>query len=147
MRSIRVAIVTGIVVIRVPVDPVMVSIDLALVAVFMALDAAEDREIIGVRVTCTACVPYLAVRPVIDREIEVMIKGRGIPSRCVMTKRAIDRELRRNVVGVRRSVVIRHVASLASGGCADISIGMALGAARVQMLPGQRERGVAMIEG
>ena len=76
-----------------------------------------------------------------------MIKFRTLPLLGRMTNRAVLRETRREVVGIRRPVVIRLMTSETLGTRARVfSIRMALNTARIDMGARQREAGLRMVK-
>lgn len=141
------AIEAGGTVVRIPVLPAMIIVDLGLVVVLMAIDATEHTIVVRVGVAFNARVPLPVVRSTIDREVHPVVIERGRrPCRYTVALGAIRGELGCLVVRVDGGVEIRHVARITIRRRALIAVGMALETTRARMPSGQRKARRAMIE-
>ena len=112
----------------------------------MAVRATERVVIRRVQMTIRAGGPDVGVRSGVDREPGV-IERRSGPVGGVVTGGARGRKSRRHVIWIRRPGPIRLVARIAVGGNGGVVVGNVAGCARRgDMRPGQRERGVRMVE-
>ena len=84
----------------------MVRVGVELI-VLVTAKAGETAVICVVLVACAATCPQTLVPPGIDSEIElVMIERRGNPGRRRMARETIVVEIRHNMVGIGRELVI-----------------------------------------
>lgn len=117
------------------------------VLIIVAIGACENTVIRTVGMAFGTTVPFIIVIPAIDREQRVMIESSRCPRILGMACGAIRWELGRCMVGVRGSVVVCHMASVACCWCAGVTIRMALDASRRLVRTVEREGRVVVIEG
>ena len=116
------------------------------IVVLVTVDAAEQSEVSGGRVTIDTEVPFVIVAARVDREVIVVVVEIGAPVRGRVTLEALLR-VAFIVVGVARRIEVRLVAERAFGRrILELSANMAGEAGGGDMRTGQREGRRAMVE-
>ncbi len=145
--AVRVTVETGVAVVRISGDTVVVVVHRILVIVLMTIDAGEHTIVRGVVVAIRTCVPLTIVVSAVDgEELVIVIEGRVAPSALIMALGAIRAESGGGVVGVRRAVVVRHMASATRRWRTGVAVRMALDARRGRVRAMQRKVGGVVIE-
>lgn len=116
--------------------------------VFMTIDALKELVIGRVHMAGRAALPFFAMFAGVNSEIlAVMIERRRQPGVQGMAGGAIVREIQRHMVGIRRPLEIRLMASKTIRGCTGIPVvHVALGARRGHMRAQQRETRATVIK-
>lgn len=128
--------------------PISVFVVHARFVMFVAINAFKKLVVGCVHMTSRAALPFLAMFTGVDSEIlAVMIERRRQPGVQGMAGGAIVREIQRHMVGIRRPLEIRLMASKTIRGCTGIPVvHVALGACRGHMRAQQRETRATVIK-
>lgn len=111
MCSVGMAVVASVAVVCVALHSLVVPIGGCLIAMRVASEAVEGREITLGGMTVRASVPSTLVRTTEDREILlIVVEGRRCPTGCVMAERAVRGIDMRKMRWRRARVVVGHVA-------------------------------------
>lgn len=134
MCSVWMAVVTSVAVVCVALHSLVMPIGSGLIAVRVASEAIEHREITLGGMTVRASIPTTLVRATEDREVLlIVVEGRWRPTGCGMAERAVRGIDMRKMRWRRARIVVGHVAGFAIGRRSGITIRVALRTADVQV--------------